>query len=471
MVRSELLHERKLADRFALLKLVLAVANFLVIGLDRTIPVTESPREVMTAIWVASGFLIYMTISWMAIRAEWVSLRVYQRILPLTDVLAASMLIVATEGYLSPFNLWLAISVVSAGFGSVREVPILTAVLAVLAQFAIATIPQRMPLEPGMFFVRTAYLFGFASLVASISSEIIRQSKALEGIARFGHDLASTHTVQQALDLLRVSLKTELQADEVEVVLGHDVPAGWLPLRNGEVTIGALKINRAKAIGNDDQSLIALFGDRLGAAIRRIELGQALVSAAAREERQRYADELHDTHLQTLAAVDMQAEAASRKLKDSPAIEDLKTIKEIVREAAAKTRQFISSIDEQPQGGPAVIQQVFLERWGDAAVDIDQSLELTEGQWRAVTMLVQEGLNNARMHGQAETVSFALKKSESQVIATLRADGRSPAPDATYGYGLGRLRTVVQANGGDMRLGPGKAGGSELVACFDRNNR
>jgi signal transduction histidine kinase len=470
VVRSELLHERKLADRFAVLKLVLAVTNFLVIGLDRTIPGTDSPREVMTALWVAGGFLIYMTISWMAIRAEWVSLRVYQRILPLTDVLAASMLIVATEGYLSPFNLWLAISVVSAGFGSTREIPVVTALLAVLAQIVIATIPQRLPLEPGIFFVRTAYLFGFASLVASISSEIITQSKALAAIARFGHDLASTYSVGDAVNLFESSLRAELGVQAVEARLGHEVPSGWLPLLNGATTIGAVSITAERPLSVADQNLVNLFADRLGAALRRIQLGQELIAAAAREERQRYADELHDTHLQTLAAVDMQAEAASRKAKDSPAVEDLKTIKAIVREAAAKTRQFISGIDEQPQGGPAVIEQVFRDRWEGAEVSIDSHIDLTEGQWRAVRMLVQEGLNNARIHAKAEKVWFTLKHHDGKVVASLIADGQSPSAHPSYGYGLARLQTVVQANRGDVRLSPREEGGSELTASFERKD-
>ena len=80
-------------------------------------------------------------------------MRVYQQVIPLSDVLAASMLIFATEGYLSPFNLWLAITVVAAGFGSAGSVPILTAIVAIFAQVLIATVPQKLPLEHGAFFV------------------------------------------------------------------------------------------------------------------------------------------------------------------------------------------------------------------------------------------------------------------------------------------------------------------------------
>ncbi len=467
--RPELLHERTLADRFAVLKLILAFVNFVVIALDWLAPVSGTPRGEAFAFFVAGGFLLYMGISWVSIRAEWVTLRVYQRILPLTDVFAASMLIFATGGYDSPFNLWLAISIVSAGFGSAGAVPILTACLAVFAQLLIATIPQPMPIDPGAFLVRTLYLFGVASLVASISSQMVRQSKALGAILKFGQDLATVYSRESAMTLFEQCLKTELQAEEVRAVLG-EVPAGWVPITSGDLSIGACLIKRKEPLTEQERHLLSLLGDRLISSIKRMELASELVESAAREERQRYADELHDTHLQTLAAVDMQAETASRLVRGGPAHDELKAIKTTVREAAARTRAFITSIDEQPQGGPVVLEQVFRERWGEADIHIAENLDLTEGQWRAVTMMVQEGLNNAKTHGRAEHVRFELSSEGENITAVLAADGRSPAPDAIYGYGLARLRTVVQANRGGLELQPGPEGGSELIAWFRRKS-
>ncbi len=467
--RPELLHERTLADRFAVLKLILAIVNFIVIGLDWVKPVSATPRGETFAHFVAGGFLIYMAISWLAIRAEWVSLRVYQRILPLTDVFAASMLILATGGYDSPFDIWLAISIVSAGFGSAGAVPILTAVLAVIAQFVVATVPQPLPLDPGAFLIRTLYLFGVASLVASISSHMIRQSKALGAIAKFGLDLATIYGPESAMLLFEQCLCHELQADDVTAVLG-EVPEGWVPIMSGEFPVGGCLIARKEPLTEHERHLLSLLADRLISSMKRMELSVQLINAAAREERQRYADELHDTHLQTLAAVDMQAETASRLVKGGPAHEELKAIKTMVRDAAARTRAFISSIDDQPQGGPAVLEQVFRERWGDAEIVISDGLDLTEGQWRAVTMMVQEGLNNAKTHGRAEQVRFELSCDGDSVTAVLSADGRSPATDVVYGYGLARLRTVVQANRGGLELQPGPDGGSELIAWFKRKS-
>jgi signal transduction histidine kinase len=463
----ELLHERTLAERFAVLKLILAILNFLVIGLDTGIPGTDTPFATAMAIVVAGGFLVYMTICWMAIRAGWLSMRVYRRIIPLTDVLAASMLILATEGYLSPFNLWLAITVVAAGFGSAGSVPILTAIAAIIAQIIIATIPQRLPLEPGGFFVRTAYLFGVALLVASISSHLIRQSKSLQAIAKFGHDLALVSSGEAAQQLFRDSLRDELDADEVDLILG-EAPNGWTEITSGDVPIGGCRIVRDGPLTPQERQLMAVFADRLHAALKRLELGDELIESAAREERQRYADELHDTHLQTLAAVDMQAEAVSRILKGGPASEEIKAIKTTVREAAARTREFIATIDEQPQGGPAVLRQVIDERWPDAEVHLDDEMDLTEGQWRAVTMLLQEGINNARMHGKGDRLRFTLGHEGSRILASLESNGRSPAEDVIYGYGLARLRTVVQANKGEMTFLARPEGGSLLQASFPR---
>src|SRR5207247_6474695 len=135
--------------------------------------------------FAASGlFIVYAAILYVLLRRR---TRLSDRMAiasPLLDVVVATMLIIATDGYLSPFSLWLVFAVVSAGFSRYRQLPFITAGLALTAQVLIATIPQVRPLDVTVFAVRVGYLFGVAAVLSAISSYLTAQSLALSTIEK-----------------------------------------------------------------------------------------------------------------------------------------------------------------------------------------------------------------------------------------------------------------------------------------------
>lgn len=465
---NELSHERALSERFAGLKLFLAGINFVVIALDKTVPEPATLDHLLFAYGAAVIFLLYMLFCFEGLRRRWIQLRAYQTALPFVDIILAFVLIMATDGYLSPFHLWMTLTVVAAGFGSEVRIPLMVGVTAVLAQLVIATIPQARALDYSVFVVRTVYLLGFASIIAAASSQLVRQSRTLEAIGRVGEHLYGIPESDEAIRHFEHALMNQLHAGTVTVAAVTDpelIASGYLiPVGSDQVLW--CQITRATALTNSEDQFIRLAADRLSTALKRISLGRQLVEAATREERQRYADELHDTYLQTLAAVDMRVRVAEKSKSPEATHRELKEIRELVRDSAAKTRAFIRTVEEQPPSGPDSVRHVVENRWPGTPVEIEPKLELTEGQWRVVQMVVQEGINNARRHGGARKGSFQMLKTSDGIEGALTTNGKPPKPDFRYGYGLKRLDAVARANRGEISLIGTPEGGSKLSVLF-----
>ncbi|CAN5340531.1 hypothetical protein BH11ARM1_BH11ARM1_06380 [soil metagenome] len=460
--------EQLLAERIALVKVVLACANLIVISIDRVDP--KSNDNISISYIVCGFFLLYMIASLVVVRKRLIPLQTYQLAVPAFDVLAITSVMLANSGYLSPLNVWFSIAVVSTGFSRSLAAPFIAATLAMVAQIAIALVPQDRALEPQVFFVRGFFLLGFTTLVALISNQLVRQARALRAIDEFGREVASKIEAPEAVLCFTNFARDYLGAESVSVQNpGLPVETANHVAFGVDQDEGTCVVERKRPLTSDEQQIVRVLGNRLGAALQRITLGQELVAAVAREERQRYADELHDTHLQTLAAIDMHVELASRRSSEQRVIDELKEIKLTIRDAAKRTRAFISSVDQLKPSGPIVIEQIVRDRWPEATTAMDRHAELTEGQWRAVQMLAQEGINNARRHGGAQKGHLELTSDDVDIVASLTCDGRSPKVNFRYGYGLRRLQTVVEANHGIIELVPAINGGSILRATFTIN--
>jgi signal transduction histidine kinase len=228
--------------------------------------------------------------------------------------------------------------------------------------------------------------------------------------------------------------------------------------------IGELTGERPAPFGQREDTLAEIICERGATTLKRINLANELIASAADAERSRIADQLHDTYLQTLAAMDLRAEAA-RQLKSRADVDkELLRLKEIARGAARQAREVIQRATPRSAVGRERIERVLRDRWaGDYDLKMSEDVSLTEGQWRAVEMLLREGLNNAKKHGKASRVTFSIRVMGEKLTIRLEDNGKGAGEVVALGYGLQRLRAVFSEQGGMLALEPG-ARGAALVA-------
>jgi signal transduction histidine kinase len=478
--RSEFFHERTLGVRIAVVRLALTLANFFVIFLDQSLPVDPRQLSALLTFAISTAFLLYAAIALVVVRQTRVAMRLYQVATATGDVLFAALLVLATGGYLSPFNMWFVFAVVVSGFSSQRWLPVLTALMALGAHLLIATVPQERPLEPGIFAVRTGYLYGFAAVVAFIGSYLSRQSQMLVTIEDAGQQLADAREVTEAAQVIADRIQSVLGATFVRVEVDGEEPVEIGPVPAGselvevEITprdeaVGRCFVARSQPLREEELQFLRVLCDRLGSALARIKLGRQLIEAATREERVRLADELHDTYLQTLAAIDMHAEASKLLVPrdEMEVFHELEEIKHLARAGAAQARAFIQEQFDQPQFGPERLQQLLADRWPEKhSLKMEEGIELTAGQWQALEMLLREAMNNARKHSGSSQAAFSMEHSNGHVVVAFEADGESPPKRPVFGYGLSRVQQLVRANGGSMTFRARPGGGVRIAASF-----
>jgi signal transduction histidine kinase len=218
----------------------------------------------------------------------------------------------------------------------------------------------------------------------------------------------------------------------------------------------------------DFASYMARTGYRAGFSVLLAALVSGVNTVSKRvsnlEFRARVSDELHDTVLQTLASVSLHAEAAM-DTEDVERTHHLQTIQELSRSEFRRIRHLLDREDWEPEiSTPDTLEQVAADRWkGEFQIDIDPSIQLTEARWRALSSALKEGLNNARVHGNAKSAHVKLVHVDERVRFTLAADGEPPTEPIEPGYGLSRLRHWVEANGGHLELTKGESGTGSLL--------
>ncbi|MBI1825536.1 MAG: hypothetical protein HY287_10275 [Planctomycetes bacterium] len=477
---SGILHERDLLYRIAIVRFVLTIANVPVIILDRSVPSAGTPMAYTWAFLAAGAFIIYaVSFLWFVRRPVGVPNRIAVAS-PLLDVLFAALLIVATDGYLSPFHLWLVFAVVSAGFSRYRTLPFATAFFALAAHSLIAIIPQEQPLDVSIFAVRAGYVFGVAAVLSTICSFLTVQSFALSKIEEAGRKFAEAMSETDMLRMLIEQLVAAIDFDRVEVELTHGVSlASGSIVENGRLpslsiglsgAIGVMRGFRKKALTRTESTMTRVLCDRASASIRRIAVTHELARAAAVNERLRMTDELHDTSIQSLAALDFRLEAARAAAEGSnfELARDLSSIKGIARMVSSQIRDALTARGDEVVVGADVLIRLVRQRWPvGSEVAIAPEITLLPRQWHVVDAFIRTGLGNAKRHGEAQCVRLEIRQiGDGLIHCTLENDGNALQTPVEFGYGLRRLEEMSDEIGGVIRLESRDPDGARLVLEF-----
>ncbi|MCL4551950.1 MAG: PAS domain S-box protein [Candidatus Marsarchaeota archaeon] len=272
------------------------------------------------------------------------------------------------------------------------------------------------------------------------------------------------------------------QDDQAKLVrLGLDVVAGGkplysqereptalLPLRSRGQALGVLSIAGTEGgiFSGQQVALFEAIADQLGVAIENARLYEQAEQAAAIEERQRLARELHDSVTQSLYSVTLFAEAARRlaKVRDLDHVEDyLDRLGETAQEALKELRMLVYELRPwalEREGLVGALQQRLdaVEKRSsiEARLLVEGTIELPAAVEEGLYRIAQEALNNALKHAGATAVTVRIHADAQRVELEVTDNGRGFNTNGDMGdrggVGLINMRERAERIGGSLTV-------------------
>ena len=213
-------------------------------------------------------------------------------------------------------------------------------------------------------------------------------------------------------------------------------------------------------------------------AATRAELASTARHAGVLEERQRLAQEIHDTVAQALTSVVTQLEAADQAIDERP--DDARRHLDIARRSARdgltdirrSVRELRPELLEGASLGTALERAC--RRWSTETGILAQlrttgtAIPLHPDTETALLRTVQEALANTAKHASATRVTVTLSYLGDAVSLDIDDDGvgftGAPQPRADGGYGLAGMRERIGAVGGDLHIESAPGSGTTIAA-------
>ena len=211
-----------------------------------------------------------------------------------------------------------------------------------------------------------------------------------------------------------------------------------VPLAVEDEAFGTMSLYyfKTQAFSEYDIALATTFARQAALAIENARLREQARHAAAVEERQRLARELHDAVTQTLFSASLISEVIPDLWDTNPteAKRRLEQLRRLTRGALAEMRILLvelrpSALTEMPLSG--LLSQLIEAASGTMHAEIGLSVEgecrsaLTPDAQIAFYRVAQEALNNISKHAQASHVSLTLRcQRNDEVRLVIRDDGR-----------------------------------------------
>jgi signal transduction histidine kinase len=225
--------------------------------------------------------------------------------------------------------------------------------------------------------------------------------------------------------------------------------------------------------------LIESFVSRAAAALINARLHKQLEWAAALEERQRIAADMHDGLGQTLGLLGLKVDRVTELVEgrvDGGAVSELHHIRELIGRASSEVRQSIASLQRAP-APRRPLQDLLAELQSQAAVEDGPPLELEIEAQRSlylppdhqeqVLSIVQEAILNAQRHARAGHIVLTLRCADSQATLTVQDDGQgfdpsAPRRDARGHFGLNIMRARAARIGARLRVESAPGRGTQV---------
>lgn len=276
--------------------------------------------------------------------------------------------------------------------------------------------------------------------------------------------------------------------------LGISAQAGMvvpLVFRNQSygVLIALDRLEQGPTFNAEDQELLEAFATSAATAVAtaRTTASELQIQrlAAAEGERGRWARELHDETLQSLAGVQINL-SVGRRAGDLQALEGVVgQAAEDLKEAIANLRSLVT--DLRPAAldhlGLAAAIEALCERASSHGLQIDTALDLAYEEGReptrhapeletAIYRIIQEALTNASKHGHAKRAVIEAFESPTAIELMVRDDGDGFDPgSSTAGFGLLGMRERVGLLNGTVVVKSSPGAGTTVTASFPPQRR
>jgi signal transduction histidine kinase len=237
------------------------------------------------------------------------------------------------------------------------------------------------------------------------------------------------------------------------------------------VLIAVDRLRDGPTFTGDDERLLEAFASSAATAIATAQTVEAERRrqrlAAAEQERAHWARELHDETLQNLAA--LRIGLASQLQRHGPEGSLIEAVKDAVADLEGEIGTLRALItDLRPSAlddmGTKAAVEVLAERARDRGIEVSLAIDLAYEGGRhperhtpdletGIYRIVQEALNNARMHGGAERARVEIEEDQTAVHVTIRDDGRGFNPTAPRtGFGLMGMQERAELLGGTLEI-------------------
>jgi PAS domain S-box-containing protein len=269
------------------------------------------------------------------------------------------------------------------------------------------------------------------------------------------------HEEQDLLSMLRRTPGIPLQ----EVMKRRS----WLglPLLIQDQIIGFLILAHAQPqfYSQKDRDLAQAFANQVALALRNAQLYRQAQQAAAMDERNRLARELHDSIAQMLYSMNLYSKASMLALssgKNDVVEENLDKLAHLTRDAMSDMRQLIFELR------PSIVEEDGLVSALDAALEaaasrygiktelqVEGEIQLDSTIETELYRIAQEALNNVNKHARATRVDIELKNEHGLYSLSIRDNGIGFDPVLASqggGVGLRNIRDRARAIGGNFLL-------------------
>jgi signal transduction histidine kinase len=246
-------------------------------------------------------------------------------------------------------------------------------------------------------------------------------------------------------------------------------------------------LGRDLGFSNEDEQVLVSFAASAAIAVataQSVAEERTRDSIAATErERGRWARELHDESLQSLAGLRVLLSTARRSDADETD-RLLSQGLEQVDGAIAEMRRLIAdlrppTLDELGLG--AALEALSERMTASGALEVDLDLDLHSGRTvvrlvseieDAAYRLVQEALNNAARHGDTDKAKVEAIESDDKLRLRISDQGRGFDPsERSDGFGLVGMRERVTLAGGTLELRSSPGEGTTIVAVLPARRR